>query len=113
MLALQYCCKHNVVCNRNGQGSTFVDTSNSLFISKITVEGNTRTPWSEYFYFLSNKPIAFVPNHEDNGLCVVQSLAKQGVVILPITEATSTYVSKLVNSVAIPTYPKVAYHQQM
>ena len=112
LLALQYCCKHNAVCNSNGLGSTFVDTRTSLFISKISVEGNTRIPWSEHFYFISNKPIAFVPNHEGNGLCVVKSLAKQGVVILPITETTGVFVAKLVDSITIPTYPKVAYRQQ-
>ena len=83
-----------------------------MFISRTVIAGATRAPWSERLYLLSNEPILYVPNHEGNGMLVVQSLAKKGVVVLPINETTQSIVEQLTGNIVIPAYPKVAYIQR-
>ena len=83
-----------------------------MFVSQTFIAGITRAPWPEEFYLLSNEPMQYVPNYEGNGMLVVQSLAKKGVVVLPINEETQSIVEHLTGNLEIPVYPKVAYIQR-
>ena len=111
-LSLQYSCDDNLIQNYGLTTKNFVAVKCSMFISKTYIPGITRAPFPEKFYFLSNEPIQYIPNHEENGALLVQSLTKKGVVILPINEATESIIEKLTGNIEIPTYPKVAYIQR-
>ena len=108
-LSLQYACNDNIVQNRSKTLENSVDTKCPMFVSQIYIVGITRAPWPEGFYLLSNKPILYVANHEENGMLVAQSLVKKGVVILPINETTRSIMKQLIGDIVIPFYPKVAY----
>lgn len=112
LFSLQYICKHHAIYNVNKHHNSFADTQASLFISKIYVESNTKIPWSEHFYALSNKPFAYIANHQGNGMRVVQSLIENGVVVLPLTQTTSNFIEEFGDNINIPVYPKVAYIQK-
>jgi len=111
LYTLQYICKNNSIQNFNKSYSSFVDTSSSLFVSKIHVAGTSKVPWSEDFYVLSNKPLPYVANYEGNGMLVIHSLIND-VVILPINNTTGIIVEQLAKDTTIPVYPKVMYLQQ-
>lgn len=113
LFSLQYICGNNAIQNvMDKLHTTIVDTHSSFFISQICVEGNSKIPWSEYFYVLSNKPIVYVSNHEGNGMRVVQSLVKNGVVILPKNKTSQMVIEHVTDDMIVPVYPKVAYRQQ-
>lgn len=111
-ISLQYACTDNIIQNHSKAEKNVVDVKYSIFISQTVIAGVTRAPWSERLYLLSNEPMLYVPNHEGNGMLVVQSLAKKGVVILPINDATQSVIEQLTGNIVVPTYPKVAYIQR-
>lgn len=111
-LSLQYACDDNMIQNFGLTEKNYVDVKCSMFASQVYVAGIARAPWPEAFYLLSNKPMLYVPNYEGNGILVAQSLAKKGVVVLPINEETQTIVEHLTGNLEIPVYPKVAYIQR-
>lgn len=111
-ISLQYACTDNIIQNHSKAEKNVVDVKYSMFISQTVIAGVTRAPWSERLYLLSNEPMLYVPNHEGNGMLVVQSLAKKGVVVLPINKETQSTVEHLTGNLEIPVYPKVAYIQR-
>ena len=111
-ISLQYACTDNIIQNHSKAEKNVVDVKHSMFISQTVIAGVTRAPWSERLYLLSNEPMLYVPNHEGNGMLVVQSIAKKGVVVLPINKETQSTVEHLTGNLEIPVYPKVAYIQR-
>ena len=110
-LALQYCCDASGAANFSKQQRSTVDTHLPLFLSRASIASSVKIPWSEQFYLLSNEPFAYVPNHEENGLRTIQSLAKHNVVVLPIKKATTDWLAYISKDMRIPEYPRVAYLQ--
>lgn len=108
-LAWGYMCNNNRIVNYNKSKEFFVDTHLPLFVSRICFQTSKRIPLVEDYYILSNKPLEYIPNHEENGTLIVQKMMQNEVVVIPANESTQAVIIQLVGHVVIPTYPKVAY----
>lgn len=109
LYSLRYICGNDTLQNIGEMQDAFVDTRLPLFVSQTRIEGSARIPWSECFYILSNKPLSFAVNYENNGMRVVRELMRNGAVILPVTDATQRGVEQLLGKREIPVYPRAAY----
>ena len=104
-----FVCEDGLITNRSMYGNCEIDLRKSFYICQTSTPGQAKVTATEHFYMLSNTPLTYIPDWEENQLKTILTLSKKGVVIIPNNKHTSAWLSEYVGKIPIPQYSKVAY----